>query len=71
MAPSFNDVRKILNSAQVMAVTNGALQLATFDGDVTLYDDGCSLEPSNPVIAPLLGKIRKEKTLKLHHMLTC
>ncbi|KAI8675423.1 IMP-specific 5'-nucleotidase 1 [Fusarium keratoplasticum] len=59
VAPSFNDVRQILNSAQVMAVTNGALQLATFDGDVTLYDDGCSLEPSSPVIPRLLDLLRK------------
>lgn len=55
VAPSFNDVRLILNSAQTMAVTNGALQLATFDGDVTLYDDGQSLEPDSPVIPRLLG----------------
>ncbi|KFH47030.1 IMP-specific 5'-nucleotidase-like protein [Hapsidospora chrysogenum ATCC 11550] len=55
VAPSFNDVRLVLNSAQIMAVTGGALQLATFDGDVTLYDDGQSLEPSNPVVPRLLG----------------
>lgn len=55
VAPSFNDVRLVLNSAQIMAVTGGALQLATFDGDVTLYDDGQSLEPSSPVIPRLLG----------------
>jgi IMP and pyridine-specific 5'-nucleotidase len=55
VSPSFNDVRLILNSAQVMAVTNGTLQLTTFDGDVTLYDDGQSLEPSSPVIPRLLG----------------
>lgn len=55
VAPSFNDVRLVLNSAQIMAVTNGALQLATFDGDVTLYDDGQSLEPSSPIIPRLLG----------------
>ena len=56
VAPSFNDVRQILNSAQSMAVTNGSLQLATFDGDVTLYDDGFNLEPTSPVIPRLLGK---------------
>ncbi|TDZ31440.1 IMP-specific 5'-nucleotidase 1 [Colletotrichum spinosum] len=56
VAPSFNDVRLILNSAQIMAVTEGSLQLATFDGDVTLYDDGESLEPSSPLIPRLLGK---------------
>ena len=56
VSPSFNDVRLILNSAQIMAVTTyGTLQLATFDGDVTLYDDGQSLEPTSPVIPRLLG----------------
>ncbi|OAA44973.1 IMP-specific 5'-nucleotidase 1 [Metarhizium rileyi] len=59
VAPSFNDVRLVLNSAQVMAVTGGALQLATFDGDVTLYDDGESLEPASPVIPRLLDLLRK------------
>jgi IMP and pyridine-specific 5'-nucleotidase len=35
--PSFNDIRLILNTAQLMGVTNaGHLDLATFDGDVTL-----------------------------------
>ncbi|KAL6858191.1 IMP 5'-nucleotidase [Amphichorda felina] len=59
VAPSFNDVRLVLNSAQIMAVTGGTLQLATFDGDVTLYDDGESLEPSNPVVPRLLDLMRK------------
>lgn len=61
VAPSFNDVRLVLNSAQIMAVTatGGALQLATFDGDVTLYDDGHSLEPSNPVVSRLLDLLCK------------
>ncbi|KOS22328.1 IMP-specific 5'-nucleotidase 1 [Escovopsis weberi] len=59
VAPSFNDVRLVLNSAQIMAVTNGALQLATFDGDVTLYDDGQSLEPTSPIIPRLLDLLRK------------
>lgn len=60
VSPSFNDVRLILNSAQIMAVTTyGTLQLATFDGDVTLYDDGQSLEPTSPVIAPLLDLLSK------------
>ncbi|TVY59474.1 IMP-specific 5'-nucleotidase 1 [Lachnellula cervina] len=35
--PSFNDVRLILNTAQLMGVTSaGSVDLATFDGDVTL-----------------------------------
>lgn len=57
VSPSFNDIRLILNSAQIMAVTTyGTLQLATFDGDVTLYDDGQSLEPDSPVISRMLGQ---------------
>lgn len=35
--PSFNDIRLILNTAQIMGVTSaGPVDLATFDGDVTL-----------------------------------
>lgn len=55
VSPSFNDVRLILNSAQLMAVTTGALHLATFDGDVTLYDDGQALEPASPLVPHLLA----------------
>jgi IMP and pyridine-specific 5'-nucleotidase len=33
----------------------GTLDLATFDGDVTLYDDGKSLEADNPVIIRIIG----------------
>jgi IMP and pyridine-specific 5'-nucleotidase len=40
----------------MMAVTTyGTLQLATFDGDVTLYDDGESLEPTSPIVQRLIG----------------
>lgn len=54
--PSFNDIRLILNTAQIMGVAAaGALDLATFDGDVTLYDDGKSLEADNPVITRIIG----------------
>ncbi|CCF35723.1 IMP-specific 5'-nucleotidase 1, partial [Colletotrichum higginsianum] len=63
VSPSFNDVRLILNAAQIMAVTaapDSPLQLATFDGDVTLYDDGESLEPSSPLIPRLLDLLRKD-----------
>ncbi|KAI1472335.1 IMP-specific 5-nucleotidase [Daldinia caldariorum] len=60
VSPSFNDVRLILNTAQLMAVTtHGTLQLATFDGDVTLYDDGESLEPTSPVISRMIDLMRK------------
>lgn len=54
--PSFNDIRIILNSAQILSlVRGGPLQLVTFDGDVTLYDDGQSLSPDNPVIPRILS----------------
>ena len=54
--PSFNDIRLTLNSAQVMSlVLDGPLQLVTFDGDVTLYDDGQSLTEDNPVIPRILA----------------
>jgi IMP and pyridine-specific 5'-nucleotidase len=60
VGPSFNDVRLILNTAQAMAVTAaGPLDLATFDGDVTLYDDGKSLEPDNPVINSIISMSRR------------
>lgn len=53
--PSFNDIRLTLNSAQMMSlVRSGPLQLVTFDGDVTLYDDGQSLTEHNPVIRRIL-----------------
>lgn len=58
--PSFNDIRLILNTAQVMSlVRGGPLELVTFDGDVTLYDDGQSLTMDNAVIPRILGLMRK------------
>ena len=54
--PSFNDIRLILNSAQVMSlIRHGPLELVTFDGDVTLYPDGHSLTPDNPVIPRIIS----------------
>lgn len=57
--PSFNDIRLVLNTAQVMSlIRSGPLELVTFDGDVTLYDDGQSLTPDNPVIPRILRLMR-------------
>ncbi|GJP98443.1 hypothetical protein CBS147320_3338 [Aspergillus niger] len=55
VAPSFNDIRLILNSAQLigLARTTG-VDLVTFDGDVTLYDDGACLTDDNPVILRIM-----------------
>jgi len=42
-------------SAQILSlVRDGPLELVTFDGDVTLYEDGLSLIPENPVIPRVL-----------------
>ena len=58
--PSFNDVRLILNSAQIMSlVENGPMELVTFDGDVTLYPDGDSLTANNPVISRIIDLLRR------------
>ncbi|KAI9830438.1 MAG: IMP 5'-nucleotidase [Sarea resinae] len=58
--PSFNDIRLILNTAQVISlVRSGPIQLVTFDGDVTLYDDGESLTESNPVIPRILSLMKQ------------
>ena len=55
VAPSFNDIRLILNSSQIMGlVREERIKLVTFDGDVTLYDDGESLRSSNLVIPRIL-----------------
>lgn len=54
---SFNDVRHILNTAQVLHFTDpnvSKLKLVTFDGDVTLYEDGGSLTNDNKIILPML-----------------
>jgi IMP and pyridine-specific 5'-nucleotidase len=58
--PSFNDVRLVLNTAQIMSlVRTGPLDLVTFDGDVTLYDDGMCLERDNPVISKILRLMQR------------
>lgn len=60
VAPSFNDVRLILNTAQVMTlVRSSRLELVTFDGDVTLYDDGESLTHDNPCIPHIIELMKQ------------
>ncbi|SMR49424.1 unnamed protein product [Zymoseptoria tritici ST99CH_3D1] len=60
VAPSFNDIRQVLNTAQAMSlVKSSKLELVTFDGDVTLYDDGESLVSENPVIPRILDLMRR------------
>lgn len=63
VSPSFNDVRSILNTAQLIALTSDALlrlKLITFDGDVTLYEDGKSLTPDSPLVGALVNLLSKD-----------
>ncbi|WPK23128.1 hypothetical protein PUMCH_000353 [Australozyma saopauloensis] len=58
VSPSFNDIRSILNTAQVLALTNNTsgskVRLMTFDGDVTLYEDGKNLSLDSPLVSCLV-----------------
>ncbi|KAA8642541.1 IMP 5'-nucleotidase ISN1 [Aspergillus tanneri] len=62
VAPSFNDIRLILNSAQLLGlVRSSGVGLVTFDGDVTLYDDGACLTSDNPSIPRLLRLLHQDR----------
>lgn len=56
----------ILNTAQVLGLlrSNGP-ELVTFDGDVTLYDDGACLTEDNPVIPRLLRLLQQGRKVGL------
>ncbi|KAJ2000059.1 IMP 5'-nucleotidase [Coemansia thaxteri] len=62
--PSFNDIRRILNMAQVMAIAPH-LQLVTFDGDMTLYADGQNFEEDTALTALLIGLLRRQITVAI------
>ncbi|TPX30722.1 hypothetical protein SmJEL517_g05758 [Synchytrium microbalum] len=51
--PSFNDIRNILNTAQVMSIAP-TIKLITFDGDMTLYADGADFEKDSQLVSLLL-----------------
>ncbi|KKK23139.1 hypothetical protein P175DRAFT_0502534 [Aspergillus ochraceoroseus IBT 24754] len=64
VAPSFNDIRLILNSAQLLGLTRTqGIDLVTFDGDVTLYDDGACLTDDNPVIARIMRLLSQDRKI--------
>lgn len=51
----------MLNTAQVISLVRaGPIELVTFDGDVTLYDDGESLTYDNPVISRILDLMARD-----------
>lgn len=56
MYPTFNEIRHILNLAQVLGLDS--LKLMTFDGDQTLYPDQQNLE--DPIICELLLTLLKK-----------
>lgn len=65
VSPSFNDVRNILNTAQVVALSKiynnpepTRLKLITFDGDVTLYEDGHSLTKDCAIVQRVLKLLK-------------
>ncbi|KAI9189005.1 IMP 5'-nucleotidase [Blastocladiella emersonii ATCC 22665] len=55
--PSFNEIRGILNTAQIMALAPD-LKLITFDGDMTLYDDGANFEEDSRLVKLLVDLIQ-------------
>lgn len=56
VSPSFNDIRHILNSAQILAFSRSQdLRLMTFDGDVTLYEDGGSITKGSKIVSRLMA----------------
>ena len=60
VAPSFNDVRLVLNSAQVLSLVHeGPLRLISFDGDLTLYNDGEAMFQSNPIIPKIIKLLQR------------
>lgn len=62
VSPSFNDIRQVLNTAQILhlAEAKGSLKLVTFDGDVTLYEDGGSITPQNKVISRIVALLKRD-----------
>lgn len=62
VCPSFNDIRLILNTAQALALAQARdpLKMVTFDGDVTLYEDGKSLADDATVIPRLIRLLSKD-----------
>mmetsp|Transcript_12168 Transcript_12168/g.42187 ORF Transcript_12168/g.42187 Transcript_12168/m.42187 type:complete len:493 (+) Transcript_12168:179-1657(+) len=61
VAPSFSEIRHILNLAQIYASTedHDNLRLVTFDGDKTLYEDGHNFSPNSKLVDRLIILMRR------------
>ncbi|TPX64465.1 hypothetical protein SpCBS45565_g05838 [Spizellomyces sp. 'palustris'] len=57
--PSFNDVRAILNDAQVTAIAS-TVKLITFDGDMTLYADGEDFAKDSQLVQLIIELLRNK-----------
>ncbi|KAI8056059.1 IMP-specific 5-nucleotidase [Syncephalis plumigaleata] len=57
--PSFNDIRRILNTAQLYAIAP-ELQLITFDGDMTLYADGQDFAKDSELVHQLVNLLQHD-----------
>mmetsp|Transcript_26481 Transcript_26481/g.103144 ORF Transcript_26481/g.103144 Transcript_26481/m.103144 type:complete len:405 (-) Transcript_26481:1695-2909(-) len=56
--PSFNDIRHVLNIAQLFALRK-TVKLITFDGDQTLYQDGGDFHPDSALVVHLISLLEK------------
>ncbi|KAJ5975100.1 hypothetical protein N7481_008807 [Penicillium waksmanii] len=55
---NYQDERRCISRRRFVAPS---VKLVTFDGDVTLYDDGKNLTPSNPVISRILRLLAQNR----------
>ncbi|KAJ3345828.1 IMP 5'-nucleotidase, partial [Kappamyces sp. JEL0680] len=62
--PSFNDIRHLLNHAQVISIAP-QLELITFDGDMTLYADGADFEKDSELVELLCTLLRAGKKVAI------
>ncbi|KAI9479128.1 IMP 5'-nucleotidase [Coemansia sp. RSA 990] len=62
--PSFNDIRRILNMAQVLAIAP-SLRLVTFDGDMTLYADGQNFEHDSQLVLLLVRLLQRSVSVAI------
>ncbi|KZZ90683.1 IMP-specific 5'-nucleotidase 1 [Ascosphaera apis ARSEF 7405] len=60
--PSFNDIRMVLNTSQIMGLAQyEGVDLITFDGDLTIYEYAGQVKPDSPIIQPIINLLRRGK----------
>ena len=68
--PSFNDIRHLLNHAQVIAIAS-QLELITFDGDMTLYADGADFQKDSQLVTLLCKLLAFGKKVRVIYIHVC